>query len=145
MNTTDLTFLGTGWSFPPEFIQSEIIGQPAYGVKMLTSEADINSSLSIIFATALGERVMRPTFGADLFSFVQESINQQTITLIKAMISTAINYHEPRVIVEAIDIITETNTTGMIEVSITYTIISINTRYNYVYPFYIQEGTNLTR
>lgn len=145
MDPLDLSFLGTGWSFPPEFIETDEIGQAPYGVKMLTGEADINSSLAIIFATALGERVMRPTFGADLFSFVQESINQQTMTLIKAMIGTAITYHEPRVTVNAIDIITETNTTGMILISITYTIISINTRYNYVYPFYIQEGTNLIR
>ena len=35
--------------------------------------------------------------------------------------------------------------TGLVEVTIDYMYNQTNTRHNYVYPFYIKEGTNLQR
>ena len=51
--TGDASFLGRGWSFPPEF------GPGGAEVAMVAGEEDIAQSLSILFGTALGERVMR--------------------------------------------------------------------------------------
>jgi hypothetical protein len=47
-------FLGIGWSFPPEFNQTE--GKLA----MTTDVEDINNSLIILLSTRPGERVMFP-------------------------------------------------------------------------------------
>jgi hypothetical protein len=33
---------------------------------------------------------------------------------------------------------------GVLYVQLTYTIIATNTRHNMVYPFYYQEGTNIS-
>jgi len=34
---------------------------------------------------------------------------------------------------------------GRLEISIPYTIITTNTRYNYVFPFYMNEATNIEK
>jgi len=57
-------FLGRGWSFPPAF------GAGGREVATVAGEEDIAQSLHIIFATELGERVMRDDFGCDLHRYV---------------------------------------------------------------------------
>ena len=49
-----IPFLGTGWSFPPEFRLDQ------KDAKMISDEEDIESSLNILLSTRLGERVMVP-------------------------------------------------------------------------------------
>lgn len=44
----DATFLGRGWSFPPEF------NRAAKNAAMLENEKDIESSLDILLSTRLG-------------------------------------------------------------------------------------------
>lgn len=63
------SFLGTGWSFPPEF------NRHSGNVKMVSEEQDIEESLRILLSTRLGERVMIPRFGCDLTDLLFESIN----------------------------------------------------------------------
>src|SRR5438270_10819358 len=50
------SFLGIGWNFPPAF---DNVGSE---VQMLKGEDDIQSSLQVLLATRLGERVMQPWF-----------------------------------------------------------------------------------
>src|SRR5207253_1272086 len=52
------SFLGTGWSFPPEF--------RAGGVVMTDDEEDIRASLAVLFRTAPGERFLQPKYGLDV-------------------------------------------------------------------------------
>ena len=54
------SFLGRGWSFPPEFVQH------SGDVVMTEDEADIDASLRVLFGTAAGERFLVPTYGLDL-------------------------------------------------------------------------------
>jgi hypothetical protein len=133
---TDISFLGTGWSFPPEF-------SIRAGVRMVSAEEDIRQSLHIVLATAPGERVMRPAFGAGIKQQVYESINATTITILKDTIRRAILFYEPRVVVEAIVADTALALEGRLDFLIDYTIISTNTRHNIVYPFYCLEGTDV--
>jgi phage baseplate assembly protein W len=134
----DVSFLGTGWSFPPEF-------SIRAGVRMVSAEEDIRQSLHIVLATAPGERVMRPSFGAGLKGQIYENINQTTITVLKDLIERAILFFEPRVVVEAIRADTTLAMEGRLDFSIDYTIISTNTRHNIVYPFYCLEGSDVQR
>jgi phage baseplate assembly protein W len=136
MEIIDRSFLGTGWSYPPSFRREW------YGPEMLKEEEDVHSSLRIILETLTGERVMLPTFGCNLQPFVFEPMNPPTIALIEKIVKEALIYHEPRIIVEdLISIPDELN--GRLDINIGYSIITTNTRYNYVFPFYMKEATNI--
>ena len=138
MKDVDRSFLGIGWSFPPTFRREW------YGVEMLVEEADVHSSIEIILKTLNGERVMLPTFGANLRPYAFEPMNPATIALIEKIVREALVLHEPRIIVD--DLVTTVNQAeGRLEVSIPYTIITTNTRYNYVFPFYMNEATNIDK
>ncbi len=136
MDNIDRSFLGIGWNFPPTFRREW------YGVEMLVEEDDVRSSMQIILTTITGERVMLPTFGANLHPYVFDTMNVQDIALIEKIVKEALVFHEPRIIVDAI-ITTPDQANGVLLIDISYTIITTNTRYNYVFPFYIHEATNI--
>ncbi|NET16453.1 MAG: GPW/gp25 family protein [Okeania sp. SIO1H6] len=130
---TNNSFLGTGWSFPPTF------NQDTGTVEMVSDEKDIIQSLEIILSTRPAERIMQPDFGCELSQFLFEEISQGLITGIRGIISDALVYHEPRINVEEINI-EESEQEGLLLISIIYTVRATNSRYNLVYPFYINEA-----
>ena len=131
------SFLGTGWGFPPEFSFT------ANGVKMLSNEADIQSSIEILLSTRPGERVMLPKFGCKLDEMIFEPLTTTFKTYMKDLISTAILYFEPRINVDNIELDDTGELEGRILISIEYTIRSTNSRFNFVFPFYKKEGTEI--
>ena len=133
---TDRSFLGIGWSFPPAFRREW------YGVEMLHEEADVHSSIEIILRTITGERIMLPTFGCNLQPFVFEPMNVPNVAMIEKIVREALVLHEPRIIVEEL-LTTVFEGEGKLEIKISYSIIRTNTRYNYVFPFYVSEATNI--
>src|ERR1700743_1072427 len=137
MATTDQSFLGTGWSFPPTFRRDTLT------VDMLTGEADVRNSIEIIISTITGERVMLPTFGCNLQGHVFDAMNPPNVAMIQKIVSDALIYNEPRIIVESVTG-TPDEANGILNLDVQYTIISTNTRYNIVYPFYMSEATNIT-
>jgi phage baseplate assembly protein W len=131
------SFLGRGWSFPPEF-------QKETGtVKMIEDEADIESSLEILLATRLGERVMLPQYGCNLEDLLFNSLNLTVKTYVIDLIKTAILYHEPRIDVKKIDIDPADELNGVLLINIEYIVRSTNSRKNMVFPFYKEEGSEL--
>ncbi|MBE9233719.1 GPW/gp25 family protein [Cuspidothrix issatschenkoi LEGE 03284] len=126
------SFLGTGWGFPPTFHQDGT-------VEMVSDEKDIVQSLEIILSTHPAERIMHPDFGCELSQFMFEEISQSAITSMRSIISKALLYHEPRIDVEDINI-DESEQEGLLLISISYTVRSTNSRFNLVYPFYINES-----
>lgn len=146
---TKKSFLGTGWNFPPSFHKEFL------GVEMISDEQDIKSSLDILFSTDPGERVMQPLYGCALRKFVFEPMNVSTKTMMEKVIKDSLMYHEPRIIIDKIQIglqngadpqlMSNNNIEGILPISIDYRIVTTNTRYNYVFPFYYNEGTNLVR
>lgn len=135
---TDTSFLGTGWSFPPEF-------SIRAGVRMVSAEEDIRQSLHIVLGTAPGERVMRPAFGAGVKQHVFDNIDETTVTILKDVIERAILFFEPRVVVDAITADAALALDGRLDFRIDYTVISTNTRHNIVYPYYCLEGSDVQR
>jgi phage baseplate assembly protein W len=138
MENRKQTFLGTGWNFPPTFRRE--LG----GVEMIADEADIRSSLDILFATEIGERIMQPRYGCNLSPFVFDPLNITTRTMIEKIVKDAVTLNEPRIIIESLKI-TVDNEEGKLNISTEYSVITTNTRYNYVYPYYLSEATNLSR
>jgi len=138
MASIDRSFLGTGWNFPPTFRREW------YGPEMLTGEKDVRSSIQIILSTVTGERIMLPTFGCNLQPHLFDPMNQSNVTLIEKIVREALVFHEPRIIVEEV-VATAMQYEGKLDIGIDYTIITTNTRYNYVFPFYFNEATNLVK
>jgi phage baseplate assembly protein W len=130
-------FMGAGWKFPIEF--------NAETVAMLSYEDDIKNSLDVLFATNVGERIMHPNYGTALSSFLFMPVNKSTITYMQAVISDEILFNEPRIILDDVEINPSAIESGRLDINIRYTIRITNNRYNYVYPFYIKEATNLER
>ncbi len=128
-------FLGTGWSFPPTFERET--GQ----VEMVSAEEDIQQSMQILFTTTLGERLMLYDYGCELSHFLFEEIDHGLINNIKNTVSNAIIQHEPRVDPDVVDVTESTETPGLLLISVQYTVRATNTRYNMVYPFYINEAS----
>lgn len=128
-------FKGVGWKFPIEF-GSET-------VEMLSGNEDIENSLDILFATHVGERVMHPNYGTALSSFAFTPMNKTTLTYMQSIISDEILYNEPRIKVRNIDIRPSITENGRLDIDIDYVVNATNNRYNYVFPFYIREATNL--
>src|SRR6185295_2232273 len=124
------SFLGTGWSFPPEF------NDVSNAVEMTSDEADIQLSLEILLSTRQGERVMLHKYGCNLDEMVFEPMTTTFKTYIKDMIQTAILYYEPRIDVKKITLDDSRDAEGIILVIIEYVVRSTNSRYNFVYPFY---------
>ncbi len=131
------SFLGTGWSFPPEFTKN------TNAVKMISAEADIKSSLEVLLSTRLGERIMVPNYGCNLDELLFENLNRTLITYVSELIRTAILYHEPRIDVNKIDISQSDILQGELFIEIVYTVRATNSRSNVVFPFYLEEGTDI--
>lgn len=130
-------FLGTGWGFPPEFETS--IGQ----VKTTSGVEDIQKSLEILFSTKIGERIMQPTYGCNLDELLFSPINRTLKTYVIELIKNAILYHEPRIDPEKIDITQGNEIEGELLIHLQYIVRATNSRKNMVYPFYLEEGTNI--
>lgn len=133
------SFTGTGWKFPVEF------NKDPGTVLMLSGEEDIRNSLDVLFATRAGERVLHSRFGSALSSFLFMPLNKSTLTYMESVIANEILFNEPRIVVNEIEIKPSVSDSAMLEIIIGYKITATNNRYNYVYPFYLKEATNLER
>lgn len=130
-------YLGTGWGFPPTFNKSSA------SVEMLKEVEDIESSLTIILGTKPGERTMHPDFGCNLENLLFESLTTTLKTYMTDIIKTAILKYEPRVILNKVELSESEELDGVVLITLIYTVRTTNTRFNFVYPFYKNEGTEI--
>lgn len=107
---------------------------------MVSDEEDIRQSLEIILGTRPGERIMHPEFGCNLDIMVFEPITTTLITEVRDIIETAITYYEPRIELLQVGINTSNLQEGVVLIEIDYMIRAYNSRYNLVYPYYLEEG-----
>lgn len=135
MQNGNKSFLGTGWHFPPAFSKG---GQD---VRMVSDEEDVQQSIGIILSTGINERVMRNNFGSELNEFLFEEIDESLVNDIQNVVKTALIENEGRVEVEDVNISEGPPNEGLLKINITYSMVSTNTRYNMVYPFYLNEAS----
>lgn len=129
------SFLGTGWSFPPAF--DNTTGEAI----LVSDEVDIAHSLRILLSTRPGERVMLPEYGCNLDVFLFDPVTTTLIAFVKELIRTAVLYYESRIDMDLINISTAQLNEGIILIELEYTIRANNSRFNLVYPFYLNEGS----
>lgn len=134
---TSNDFLGVGWSFPPAF------NAQAKGVEMTEKETDIEKSLQILLTTAVGERVMQPKYGCNMNTLLFEPLNTTVKTIMIDKIKTAILFFEPRIDAKKIALNTQNELEGVVLVEVEYIVRATNSRFNFVFPYYINEGTEL--
>lgn len=132
------SFLGSGWSFPPQF------SKPTRNALMISDEADIKNSMEILLSTRVGERILQPKYGCNLDEILFEPLTVSLQTYIKDLVFTSIYYFEPRIKPENVTLIPSAEE-GLVIVSVEYLIRATNTRHNLVYPFYLNEGTNIKK
>jgi phage baseplate assembly protein W len=144
MNETPSTpsptsFLGVGWSFPPEF--SSGTGE----VVMTSEEPDIEASLRILLGTTLGERYFDPNYGLDLHELLFEPMSTTMTTALKDRAKVAILTYESRINLLGLDLETgpDKQLNGMILITVEYEIKSTNSRFNLVYPFYLADASEV--
>jgi len=134
--TEQKAFLGKGWAFPPHFTRTSGTAE------MVQYEEDIWQSLQILFSTSIRERVLQPTYGCNPEDYVFTSLNVSFLTYLEDLIRKNIAQNEPRIKLQTLSIVTG-QLEGTLEIILDYIVRSTNTRFNRVYPFYKQEGTNV--
>lgn len=127
-------FLGVGWRFTP-------CVTPDGRVALAVYEEDIREAILIILGTDLGERVMRPDFGAGLNDFVFEPLSSTTLHLVRTRVQEALVKWEPRIDVLDVEVSADTTEHNKLLISVTYRVRATNTQFNLVYPFYLEEGS----
>lgn len=132
MANESIPYVGTGWSFPPSFSAGGI------GMNTVTGVTDIEESIFILLSTSLQERVMQPTYGCNLDSMLFESVNEHFKTYLAHLVKTAITYYEARIKLNSVEVQIDEVEEGRVLIVIDYTISSTNSKYNYVYPFYVK-------
>jgi|TARA_B110000914_G_C15344170_1_gene390695 phage baseplate assembly protein W len=133
------SFLGIGWSFPPTF------NKERSDVEMTTKEEDIKQSLHIYFNTKLGERIMRQDFGCIIHEHLFDRLDKSILDVLTFELKQNIGNIEPRIIVNEISIMPIDINEGSVEININYTVITTNVRDNIVFPYYLNEGTNIKK
>ena len=134
-SNTRQSFLGRGWHFPPRF------SRHGADVWTVAEEEDIQQSLRILLSTEQGERVMREDFGCDLRRLLFEEMTRSLVTDLTGMVTDAVLYYEPRIDLERVEVDTGDEVSGTLWIRIAYTVRSTNSRFNLVFPFYLNEAT----
>ena len=132
------SFLGTGWSFPPDFNRVD------NSVQMVSDVSDIEDSIRIILSTTPGERIMQPEFGCDLKRLVFETIDSTLLASLDHLIYHALLNFEPRITFLNTEVLNLDSPDGRLLIQINFKVIITNSRHNIVFPFYLLEGTNVS-
>jgi phage baseplate assembly protein W len=138
-NIQERSFLGRGWSFPPTFskINNEVV--------MIADEMDIQKSIETLLSTTIGERFLQPGYGCNLENYVFEPMNATIQTLIKLTVKNALIIYETRIKLLSVKMDSTTFINeGRADINIDYEIIGTNSRFNLVYPFYLNEANDKT-
>jgi hypothetical protein len=125
-------FLGVGWKFPVQLDQERKIGLSRF-------EEKVRESVWIILSTAPGERVMRPDFGCGIHEFVFSPNNTRTIGLVEFQVEEALTRWEPRIDLEEVQAQSDPKDPARLLISIDYRVRGTDSRFNLVYPFYLQR------
>jgi phage baseplate assembly protein W len=131
-------YLGSGWSFPVTFS----VGN--YELDLTSYESNINDSIDIILQTRVGERILESGFGSGLQQFIFRKMDESLKGEIADTVKTSLLHNEPRITVKDVDVDFPDVRNGVVSIAITYVYNQTNTRHNYVFPFHLKEGTNLS-
>jgi phage baseplate assembly protein W len=128
-------FIGRGWKFPVRV-------NDRGGLDWSDGPDRLQDSVWIIIKTALGERVMRPRFGAGVDDYVFQSNSPATRTALAAAIRGALVLWEPRIDLDTVRVDPVPGESSQVLASVAYRVRTTNELFNLVYPFYLEEGVS---
>jgi phage baseplate assembly protein W len=126
-------FLGVGWRFPLELDDTR-------EVALSYQERDIQEAIWIILSTARGERLMRPDFGCGIHEYVFAPNDSGTAGLVAFAVEEALRRWEPRIDVDEVVANPDPDNPAVLLIDINYRVRATDTRFNLVYPFYLERG-----
>ncbi len=132
-STPMVDIVGTGWGFP---IKVNARG----GLSWSGGVPRIQDSIWIILSTSLGERVMRPTFGAGAHEFVFEPNSTLVRTQLASAVREALVKWEPRIELVSVRVEPSGDLQNQVLATIEYRVRTTNELFNMVFPLYLQEG-----
>jgi uncharacterized protein len=124
-------FEGHGWRFPISLDDSGAIAEAR-------EEDKVRQSIEIILRTAPGERVMRPDFGCGIHDLVFDTISGAMVGRVATVVASALATWEPRIDVLNVNPQQDTEDPTRLLIEINYRLRSSNSRFNLVFPFYVQ-------
>ncbi len=127
-------FLGTGWASPVT------VDENTGDMALSRYEKDVEEAIVTILKTAPGERLMRPDFGCGIHEYVFAPGNAQTAGMIRFHVEQALGRWEPRIVNLSVVVTGDSKRPEVLLIHIDYTIRSTDSRFNLVYPFYLERG-----
>lgn len=135
-----ITVLGVGWGFPVvPVVSEEGLQESLAHIAVAEYEESVRQSILIILSTAKGERVMRPTFGCGISELVFAVNNTTTQALVKLEVRESLQNWEPRIEVLGVETSSGGDRGERLMISIDYRVRTTDTRFNLVYPFYLDR------
>ena len=130
---TSSDFLGLGWNFPVDCDDDG--GQIELAPD---GEEGVRQSIWMILGTSRGERVMRPDFGCGIHDLVFGVNDAATATAVAGAVRDALAVWEPRIDVLDVYAVPDPSRPSLLTIEINYQVRSTNSRFNLVYPFYLE-------
>jgi phage baseplate assembly protein W len=123
--------LGRGLAFP--------LRVSGTGLAESTGVARVEESIRIILGTQYGERVMRPSFGANLKSLVFAPNTPATASLAAYYVTEALGRWEPRI--DVLDVVvTNDPAAATLRIEIRYRLRATAQEHQLVLPFVLERG-----
>jgi len=126
-------FLGVGWRFPVQLDRAK------GDIALSRYDQDVQEAIWIILSTAPGERVMRPDFGCGIHDYVFAPNNSHTAGLVRFHVEQALVRWEPRIDLQEVLVQADPAIPSVLLISIQYQVRATDSRYNVVFPFYLQR------
>ena len=126
----DASFVGRGFFWPMEVDHTG-------SIRLTDGATDIDAAMAVVWATAPGERVMRPDFGCRIWDLLFEPVTANLLGLMAQAVRDALTQWEPRVIVETVDTVPDSHDSAVVSIKVGYRVRATNDRRNLVYPFYV--------
>lgn len=123
-------FAGVGWQFPIQIQDGKIAATQ--------SEEAVRQSIWMILGTTPGERPMRPDFGCGIHELVFAPVNPSTLGQLASEVQQALIRWEPRIDVISVTAEPVPGKPQEIAIAIDYRVRANNSRFNLVYPFYLE-------
>jgi uncharacterized protein len=124
--------IGRGWTFP--------IRVRSGRVALTDGPEKIRQSIWLILSTSSGERLMMPEFGCGIHDLVFQANTAELRGLVEEKVRESLLRWEPRIDVLQVRAETPAAQRNHLLIYIDYRIRAVNTLYNLVYPFFLQEG-----
>jgi phage baseplate assembly protein W len=123
--------LGRGLRFPP-------LLPP--GFDWVSDAEAVDQAIRTLLLTEPGERLRRPDYGVGLRRWLFSTNTLELRTQITRAIEEALARHEPRILVQEVEVASDPQRPTVLTIAIDYEIRALPGPRNLVFPFYLQEG-----